>query len=180
VSSGATGALYQGLTSLEGTIGSYSFSDSSGFIGVQNDSYTPAIPIPVPGAPFDLLHLTADPGLGLSGDYNLQGFTTPGYTLANVRLFWIENLIGNAPDFLDGNDLPPSLPTFNGRLALDFVPTPYNPVDGQPSPAATALSIVFFDDLKATPITPVPIPASLPLFVCGLVGTFIARRRRAV
>jgi hypothetical protein len=175
IGSSTTGALYQGITSLSGTVGGYSFSDSSGLIAVQNDGYTP--PTPTAGAPFDLLQLSADPGLGLSGSYNLQGFTVSGLTLANVRLFWIENIPGTS-DFLDSNNLPPALPTYSGRLSLDFAPSPYSPVDGQPSLTGPALSIVFFDGLNVSPVTAVPLPASLPLFASGLLGVMFAKRRK--
>lgn len=174
--SGASGSSYQGFSSLSGTVGGYSFSDSSGGVVVQNDSYTP--PYPYPEVPSDLFLLYAEPTLGMSGSYNLTGFTVPGLTLVNVRLFWIENLISGTPDFLGSNDLPSALPTFTGRLALDFVASPYTPVDGQPSPTLPALSIVFFDGLTVSPVAAVPVPASLPLFASGLLGIMLARRRK--
>jgi len=173
----ASGAYYQGITSLSGTVGSYSFSDSSGFLTtVQNDLYSP--PGSAPGAPLDLLQFSAEPLLGAAGNYDLAGFSVGGLTLANVRLFWIETLIAGAPDFLSTGNLPATPPTFSGRLALDFVASPYTPIDGQPSPTLPALSIAFFDNLTVRPATTsVPEPETLTLFALGLMGVALAKRR---
>jgi hypothetical protein len=40
-----------------------------------------------------------------------------------VRLFWIEGMPG-VGDFTANDAMPAVLPTFAGRLALDFVPGP--------------------------------------------------------
>jgi hypothetical protein len=175
VTTTASATVYRGLSSLSGSVGGYSFSDGDGYVSVENDLYTPAVPFA--GAPFDALALSAEPGLGASGNYNLTGFDMPGLTLVNVRLFWLETLIGGAPDFLVSNDLPSAPPTFTGRLALDFVASPYSPIDGQPSPTLPNLSIVFFDGLTVRPAT-VPEPGALTLLALGLLGVMFASRRR--
>jgi PEP-CTERM motif len=172
----ATTSAYAGFSSLTGTIGGYSFSDSSGLVTVQNDTYAPQLPPALPQpTPNDLFLLSAEIPNG-GDDYDLTGFDVAGYTLVNVRLFWIEEIIGAAPDFLDSSALPSALPTFSGRLALDFVPAPYTPVEGQPLPTPPTLTYVFFDGLMATPVN-VPEPESLPLLALGLVGVTFARRR---
>lgn len=60
-----------------------------------------------------------------------------------MRLFWIEGMPG-VGDFTANDAMPAVLPTFAGRLALDFVPgaSPSGP-----------LSFVFFD---GTTVTAVP------------------------
>jgi hypothetical protein len=113
----------------------------------------------------DLLVLTAEPQL-LPTD--IVGFELNGFRLVNVRLFWLEGLLG-APDFLSSSTLPATLPTFSGRLALDFVPATGGPV-----------GFAFFDDLRVRPlVVPTPEPGSLLLLGLGLAGLGLARRRGA-
>ncbi len=127
-SSGST--IYGGsITDLEGSIGGNSFSDPNGLIVVGDDKF----------APFggtDILLLAADPAIGTAPPafINFSGFDVDGFTLVNARLFWIEGQLGIG-DFLTGEALPPMLPEFPGRLALDFVPA------GSPGPVTS----VFFD-----------------------------------
>ena len=92
-----------------------------------------------------------------------------GCTLYNARMFWIE---GNAspdliPDFLTDQNLPNPLPTFHGRLSLDFVET---------GNASGPQSDVFFDSLSVNAV-PEPETYALLLTELGLLG-FMARRRK--
>jgi hypothetical protein len=119
-----------------------------------------------PGFPTaDLLVLTAEPQL-LPTD--IFGFELNGFRLVNVRLFWLEGLLG-APDFLSSSTLPATLPSFAGRLALDFVPVTGGPV-----------GFAFFDGLRVRPlVVPTPEPGSLVLLGLGLAGLAIRARRRS-
>ena len=60
-----------------------------------------------------------------AGQLDQTTFEVGGFTLVNVRMFWIEG--DNTPtlieDFLVNELLPTTLPEFEGRLALDFTPT---------------------------------------------------------
>ena len=70
----------------------------------------------------------------------LTGFDTTGYTLINVRLFWIEGST-TPDDFLQSDLLPEVLPAgLVGRLALDFEQT------DDPSIQVS----VFFDDMTVS------------------------------
>lgn len=156
------------IANLSGSVGSWSFSDSSGSTFVGNDTYT--VPLPTMPPPADLLSLSADPALGSGAPaalFDLAGFDLAGYTLVNVRLFWIESFIAGTPDFLVDDNLPGTLPSFVGRLALDFTPTA---TPGQ-------LSYVFFDGLL---VAQVPEPGTLALLAMGLLGLAIGRTRRLV
>ena len=96
----------------------------------------------------------------------MTGFSVGGYTLQNVRMFWIEGqqTPGTIPDFLSSQSLPSVLPGFQGRLALDFVPT-----------GGGAQSFVFYDGLT---VTPVPEPETYAMLLAGLgLLTLTARRR---
>lgn len=160
-----SGTLSNGATrydasflNLVGQVQSWSFDDPRGYTAVGND-------LPAQGGS-DFLMLGADPGLG-TGTHNLNGFTVAGWTLVNVRLFWIEGQLGIG-DFADSDTMPAVLPGFAGRLALDFVPatSPNGP-----------LSFVFFDGLA---VTAVPEPAGALLLAAGLMGLIgpVVRRRR--
>jgi hypothetical protein len=87
-------------------------------------------------------------------------------------MFWIEGdstpeLI---PDFNSDQSLPGLLPTFHGRLALDFV------VTGDPTGPQ---SDVFFDYLSVTTTAAVPEPETYAMLLAGLgLLGFAARRRK--
>lgn len=172
-----TGTSYGGHNAASGNVASLSelsgsvsgmtisdriFSDERGVVIVGNDR---------PPAYFDSLALSADPSLTSSSPHNLVGFTILGYTLVNVRLFWLEGQSVPDPitDFLDNEVLPGTLPTFNGRLALDFIQT------GTTVP----LGYVFFDGLTATAVTPISEPETFALLLSGLGAmVFCSRRKR--
>ena len=154
---GAT--IYAGsLTKLAGSVAGLNFSDPAGLTLVGNE----VIPSPAFPQPVDFLLLGADPSLGV-GTHNLSGFAIGGFTLVNVRMFWIETQLG-ITDFLANQNLLAALPQFQGRLALDFVPI------GNPS---GPLSFVFFDGLL---VRQIPEPGTLVLLAVGLVGLAFARR----
>lgn len=71
---------------LSGSIGGFSFSDSRGFTTVGNDH-----PISVFSAA-DSVQLFADSSTAGVGLHNIAGFSLGGYTLYNVRMFWIEGM----------------------------------------------------------------------------------------
>lgn len=144
------------VTSWAGAVQGHTFSDPRGYTAVGNN-------LPAQGGN-DFLMLSAEPGLG-TGTHNISGFSIAGYTLVNVRLFWIQGQLGIG-DFVDSDAMPATLPTFNGRLALDFVPTA--------SPDGP-LSFVFFDGLT---VTAVPEPASAALLAAGVAGLLVTVKRR--
>ncbi|NIW25025.1 MAG: hypothetical protein GWN29_10930 [Gammaproteobacteria bacterium] len=115
-----------GLFSLSGTVNGSSFSGFGGTAIVSDDRYAPP-------ALQDMLQLGTDA-------LNFAGYAEGSYTLVGVRIFWLEGQ-NNITDFLTNEDLPTALPSFEGRLALDFTPTA--------TPGAT--SSVFFDGVFVTP-----------------------------
>lgn len=152
------------FSELFGAVAGMTFSDERGVAIVGNDR---------PPGLLDSLALSADPSLTSTSPHNLIGFTIGGFTLVNVRLFWLENQMvpGLISDFLDDETLPAALPTFNGRLALDFIQTGTSPT----SPAG----FVFFDGLTVTAATPVSEPETFALLLSGLGSlAFCTRRRR--
>lgn len=165
-------AVYGGaVTYLQGTIGSFGFADP--YVSASTKSG-------VPGSG-DVLTVTADPtpkagSQQVPSDHprQLLGFTVGGYQLSNVRLFWSADIPGGA-DFLNGYALPGALPTFRGRLALDFVPVS-DPLNA--GGAAYYSRTVFFDGLVAQAV-PVPEPETWALMVAGLGLLGWAARRRA-
>jgi hypothetical protein len=154
------------MGNLSGSVAGLNFSDPIGRTFVGNDVG--------PAGAVDFFQLTAEPALG-TGTHNLTGFTLVGFTLVDVRMFWFEGQFG-APDFLSSNALPGAPPSFQGRLALDFIPTAdINCVAGSNGFCPTA-KFVFFDGLQ---VEAVPEPSTLAVFGVGLLGLGALRRRKA-
>jgi len=144
--------VYGGATSnLVGSVDGMNFSDPEGFIAVGNDTFSREY-ITEPAV--DFLQIGAEPPhLEDPGTRDISGFVIGDYTLINVRMFWIEELL-DITDFLENQDLLAVLPDLEGRLALDFVHT--NLPDGP-------VYCVFFDGLHVQPGTQPPITITAPL-----------------
>ena len=147
-----------GISSLSGTVAGLNFGDASGTVQVGNDTSLSS----GTGQKTDILQLSFDPSLGSTSPRNLSGFDISGFTLFNVRMFWIEGQSTPEPiaDFLNDQSLPLALPTFHGRISFDFVPT-NSPTGPQ--------SFVFFDSLTVTPLASVPEPATLAMLLTALL-----------
>lgn len=141
---------------LSGTVAGFTFSDARGTTVVGNETFTQG------ATNVDFLQLNTQ------STTPIVGFSVGGYTLANVRMFWIEGqqTPGTIPDFLSDQSLPGVLPGFHGRLALDFVPT------GNPSGPQ---SYVFYDGLS---VAPVPEPETYAMLLAGLGLLGLTARRR--
>ena len=121
-------AIYAGApTSIAGSVNGLNFSDSSGFVVVGNDRF-------VNTGLTDFLSVAA-------GQLDTAAFEINGFTLVDVRLFWIESDT-TIEDFLVSDLLPTALPEIEGRLALDFTPTADPGVE----------TSVFFDGLFVSPM----------------------------
>ena len=120
-------ALYAGtMLDISGSANGMNFADAFGFSVVGNDRFV------LGPDQVDFLSVAA-------GSID-AGFETSGYTLTNVRLFWLET--STTPnDFLQSDLLPDTLPIgLTGRVALDFELTT------DPQVRAT----VFFEDFTVT------------------------------
>ncbi len=167
-----TGLSYGGYTPGPGKVAS--FSDLVGVVSGINFSDTRGVAIVGNDRPVDSLALSADPSLTSTSQHNFNGFSIGGYSLVNVRLFWLENQMvpGLISDFLNTEAMPAVLPTFDGRLAFDFIQTGTNPT----SPAG----FVFFDGLTVTLESSVPEPETIPLLLAGLGCLALCSRHRGL
>ena len=127
------------MLDLAGSVNGMNFADPIGFAFVANDRFDID---PDPGV-LELVDLMSM-GSGLSLDNSGFG-EVAGYTLTDVRWFWIEDdtVVGMLPDndFLASDLLPAAPPMLVGRLALDFE------LASDPQVTAT----VFFEDFAITP-----------------------------
>jgi hypothetical protein len=149
------------LTNLTGSINGITFSDGIGSAHVGNETWL-APPNPLG----DFLQLT---GLTTDRVNDFVSGSVNGLQLTNARLFWIEGqrYPDLVPDFISEPGLTDTLPSFAGRVALDF------------SVAGSTLTL-FRDNLIVTRApTAVPEPESLSLLLAGCAA-LAARRRRAI
>jgi len=148
------------LTNLVGSINGFTFSDGIGSAHIGDETWL-APPNPL-GDFLQLTPLTTDRVNDFVGD------SVNGIPLINARLFWIEGqpYPDVVPDFVSGSGLIGELPSFAGRMALDF------------NLNGTTI-FLFRDNLIVTRApTAVSEPESLALLVGGLAA-FATRRRRA-
>ncbi len=164
------------IVSLDGAVDGRAFSDTAGGnVVTSNDAYvlSPPPPPAVTAPPTDIFLLLADPfQIGPAFPHTLSGFDIGGLRLVNIRMFWNETLLG-APDFLNNDALLADLPSFEGRLVLDFVPI--SPIGAPPTVPTT---FAFFDGLRVTRAT-VPAPQTLPLLGGALLALLAVRRSKA-
>lgn len=156
---------YSGLT---GNVGGRGFSDERGSFSVSDNQPQ--------GFGRDILTMSADPtpywgnnSVPYDRPRQLNGFSLGEYSLINVRLFWIDS----TGTFLDGVTQPNQLPSFSGRLALDFIRT------NDPQNLANVpfySNTVFFDGLT---VSAVPEPSTLAMLLAGVgIMTVVGNRRR--
>jgi hypothetical protein len=170
----SSGSQTNGATNYAGSLLSLSGSvDDGGFHGAFQDPSgraTVGDDVMVSGSQRDVLILAAEsfvpnPAFTVTPD-NLAAFTIGSLELVNVRFQWLEGQLG-APAFLTSQSLPSALPTFEGRLFLDFA---------DPSSPSVVTAFVFFDGLFAQTQS-VPEPASVALL--GIAALALSTRRRA-
>ena len=163
--------IYDGsIADLTGTVDGNNFSDTTGGITMGNETYDPD------GTPRDFLQLYPGTGPPVPGNIS-NGFIIGDYTLIKVRMFWIEDMLG-VPDFLDNHDLLPTLPTYNSRLALDFVETA-NPSGPVYYVYFEDLSVQWTSDLPPSS-TKVPVHNGLWLIPSILGGLYLLRRKKGL
>lgn len=158
-----SGGTSSSITTLSGSVQGLSFSDIRGRSVVGNELAS----VGATAGPVDFLTLNAE----LTLFTNLVGFNIGSFTLVNVRMFWLETQLG-ITDFLPNQDLPAVLPSFQGRLALDFVPI-------NTSGPVNFNHTVFFNGLTVAPVAAIPEPEIYALMLAGLgVLGFVARRNK--
>jgi hypothetical protein len=148
------------LTNLIGSINGTTFSDGIGSAHVGNETWNAP-----PNPPGDFLQLT---GLTTDRVNDFVGDSVNGLALTNARLFWIEyqQFPAVPPDFVPGPGLLGVLPSFAGRVALDF------------TTVAGSTVTLFRDNLTVTRApTAVSEPESLAMLLMGLAALAMARRR---
>ncbi|RZL04224.1 MAG: PEP-CTERM sorting domain-containing protein [Rubrivivax sp.] len=172
-----SGSSIQSFYGLSGSIGGHQFSDIVGSTSIRN-GYTGGIPNP---STLDIVSLNAEvtPKVGTNtapSDYarQLNGFTVGDYTLNNVRLFWASGIVGTPFNFLADSTLPGELPTFQGRIAFDFVRTD-DPTNTANVPYYS--NTVIFSGLTVQ-ATAVPEADTTAMMVVGLGMLGLASRRR--
>jgi len=157
------------------------FSDPNGSTSVWNDKAANFFGSADPHG--DALILAFDPPAANGSLFprNLSGFELNGWHLYSVRMLWVEGLVAATPefgppnvgvpagDFLNDQSMPGALPTFAGKLWLEF----QNNADPSQS------SFVFYNNLQVAPsIAAIPEPETYALLLAGLglIG-FVTRRR---
>jgi hypothetical protein len=144
-------------------------SDTRGTTVVGNEAIQFCPPPPDSCLSFDYLQLQADPGFN-SDNANISPFTIGAYSVFNVRLFWQEGfpVPNRIPEFLDSNALPQTLPSFNGRLAIDFSRT---------TDRFGTQFIAFYDNLIVTQAIIEPSTPALLLAALGLLAVRLRKKR---
>lgn len=172
-----SGSLIQSFYGFSGSIGGHQFSDIVGSTSIRN-GYNGGFPT---NATLDIVSLNAEvtPKVGANttpSDYErqLNGFTVGDYTLHNVRLFWATGVAGTPVNFLNDSSLPGQLPTFQGRIAFDFVRT-NDPTNTANLPYYS--NTVIFSGLVAQAAA-VPEAGTTVMVVVGLGVLGLVSRRR--
>ena len=166
-----TSSTVSSFNSLVGSVAGMTFADTRGVTIVGNDRSG------IGGFPgsIDYLGLWSDnPTPNSTSPDNFTGFAIWNFTLINVRFFWAETQSTPTliPDFLNSENMPLMLPTFAGRLGLDFIQTGTNP--------SAQHAFVFFDGLTVVAMNPVSEPGTYSMILMGFVAAGFVARRRAV
>jgi len=159
-----------------------SFSDPNGSTSVWNDKAVNFFGSGDPGG--DALILSFDPPAANGSLFprNLSGFELNGWHLYSARMLWVEGVVAATPefgpsniglptpDFLSNQALPGKLPTFEGKLWLEF--------QNNADPSQT--SFVFYNNLQVAPsVAAIPEPETYALLLAGLgIMGFVVRRRQ--
>ena len=97
------------ITGWTGTVGGYSFADANdiSLATIGDDTFAGILDF--------FLFSMGQPGTGPA-----DGFSIGGFTLDNVRMFWIETLIAGTPDFISGPGLPRPDSNPRGAVGVGF------------------------------------------------------------